>query len=145
MQKDDRVDIFSIRRIWVDAALKVFSIKVIVYTIFLIRHETAKAQPVMETVQAIVGQLAVFIPVATGFTLILFQGVDFIMFLTQIYKARLQRKIMQARSEGIAEGKSEIYRTWYADWERRRQAAAEKGIPFDDPPPSNPNNHINQG
>ena len=53
MQKDDRVDIFSIRRIWVDAALKVFSIKVIVYTIFLIRHETAKAQPVMETVQAI--------------------------------------------------------------------------------------------
>ena len=147
MQKDDRVDIFSIRRIWVDAALKVFSIKVIVYTIFLIRHETAKAQPVMETVQAIVGQLAVFIPVATGFTLILFQGVDFIMFLTQIYKARLQRKIMQARSEGIAEGKAEgieqgkveIYRTWYADWERRRQAAAEKGIPFDDPPPFNPN------
>ena len=107
------------------------------------------------------------------------------MFLTQIYKARLQRKIMQARAEGIVEGKAEgivegkaegivegkaegivegkaegivegkaegieqgkveIYRTWYADWERRRQAAAEKGIPFDDPPPSNPNNHINQG
>ncbi len=47
-------------------------------------------------------------------------------------------------AEGIAEGKHEIYRAWYADWERRRQAAAEKGIPFDDPPPPNPNNHINQ-
>ena len=29
------------------------------------------------------------------------------MFLTQIYKARLQRKIMQARAEGIVEGKAE--------------------------------------
>ena len=48
-------------------------------------------------------------------------------------------------AEGIEQGKAEIYRTWYADWERRRQAAAEKGIPFDDPPPFNPNNHINQG
>ena len=57
--------------------------------------------------------------------------------------------IEQGKAEGIAQGieqgKDEIYRVWYADWEKRRQAAAEKGIPFDDPPPPNPDNHINQG
>ena len=53
--------------------------------------------------------------------------------------------IEQGKAEGIEQGKDEIYRAWYADWERRRQAAAEKGIPFDDPPPPNPDNHINQG
>ena len=53
--------------------------------------------------------------------------------------------IEQGKAEGIEQGKDEIYRAWYADWERRKQAAAEKGIPFDDPPPPNPNNHINQG
>ena len=52
--------------------------------------------------------------------------------------------IAQGKLEGIEQGKDEIYRAWYADWERRKQAAAEKGIPFDDPPPPNPNNHINQ-
>ena len=52
--------------------------------------------------------------------------------------------IEQGKVEGIEQGKAEIYRAWYADWESRRQAAAEKGIPFDDPPPPNPNNHINQ-
>ena len=60
----------------------------------------------------------------------------------------IEQGIEQGKAEGIEQGieqgKAEIYRTWYADWERRRQAAAEKGIPFDDPPPSNPNNHINQ-
>ena len=64
-------------------------------------------------------------------------------------KAETEVLIKQSKAEGIAEGieqgKTEIYRTWYADWERRRQAAAEKGIAFDDPPPPNPNNHINQG
>ena len=52
--------------------------------------------------------------------------------------------IEQGKAEGIEQGKDEIYRAWYADWERRKQTAEEKGIPFDDPPPSNPNNHINQ-
>ena len=143
MQKDDRVDILSIRRIWIDAALKVFSIKVIVYTIFLIRHEAAKAQPVMETVQAIVIQLAAFIAVATGFTLILFQGVDFIMFLTQIYKERLQRQIKQAKAEGKVEGKAEERHLWI-NWNNRRLAAETKGEDFSEPPPVQPTEETHQ-
>ena len=61
-------------------------------------------------------------------------------------KARAEAAILieQGKVEGIEQGKDEMYRAWYADWQRRRQAAAEKGIPFDDPPPPNPKNHINQ-
>ena len=46
--------------------------------------------------------------------------------------------IAQGKAEGKVEGKAEIYRAWHADWEKRRQAAAEKGIPFNEPPPPKP-------
>ena len=46
--------------------------------------------------------------------------------------------IAQGKIEGKTEGKTEVYRAWHADWERRRQAAAEIGIPFDEPPPPKP-------
>ena len=85
-------------------------------------------------------------------------GEIMIRYMYMIQKAT-EQGIEQGKLEGKAEGKlkaklkalnkvqgkDEIYRAWYADWERRKQAAAEKGIPFDDPPPPNPNNHINQG
>ena len=45
----------------------------------------------------------------------------------------------QGREEGIAEGRVEVYRAW-ADWNKRREEAAAKGIPFDEPPPPNPEN-----
>ncbi len=146
MQKDDRVQILSIRRIWVDIALKIFSIEVIVYTVFLIRHEAAKTQSLMEATQSIVIQLAAFMAVATGFTLILFQGVDFIMFLTEFYKQRLHRKIKEAKAEGIAEGIAEgkvqgiaegkaKERDLWTDWNNRRMTAEAKGEEFNEPPP----------
>lgn len=134
MQKDDRVDILSVRRIWVDTALKIFSIEVIVYTIFLIRYEAAKARHLMETAQVVVIQLAAFMAVAVGFTIILFQGVDFFMFLAQVYKERLQRKVKKARAAGIAEGKAEERHLWI-NWNNRRIAAEAKGEDFSEPPP----------
>lgn len=46
--------------------------------------------------------------------------------------------IEQGKAEGIEQGKAEIYQAWYADWERRKQDALDKGIPFNDPPPPKP-------
>ena len=48
--------------------------------------------------------------------------------------------IEQGIAKVIEQAKVEIYRAWHADWEKRRQAAAEKGLPFNDPPPPNLNN-----
>ena len=49
--------------------------------------------------------------------------------------------VEQGIEKGIAEGRAEVYRAWHADWEKRRQAAAEKGLPFNEPPPPNPENN----
>ena len=43
-----------------------------------------------------------------------------------------------ALEEGIAKGRAEVYRAWYADWDMRRRTSIAKGIPFDKPPPLNP-------
>ncbi len=52
--------------------------------------------------------------------------------------------IEQGIAKIIEQAKAEIYRAWRADWEKRRQASAEKGLPFNDPPPPNPNNNNSQ-
>ncbi len=160
MKKDDRVPILSIRRLWVDLALKIFSVEVITYTILVVRHEVAQGNSPMETAQVIVVQLAAFIVVSTGSIFILFQGVDSIMFLTQLYKERLERKVKKAKAEGLEQGieqgleqgleqgieqgkaegleqgKAEVRQQW-AGWNTRRVEAEAKGISFDEPPPSN--------
>ena len=46
--------------------------------------------------------------------------------------------IEQGKAQGIEQGRAEVYRAWHADWEKRKQAAEEKGIPFDEPPPPKP-------
>ena len=51
----------------------------------------------------------------------------------------IKQGIKQGKEEGIAEGRVEVYRAW-ADWNKRREEAAAKGIPFDEPPPPNPEN-----
>lgn len=47
--------------------------------------------------------------------------------------------IEQAIAKVIQQARVEIYQAWYADWEKRKQAAIEKGLPFNDPPPPKPN------
>ena len=50
------------------------------------------------------------------------------------------QRLAKAKAEGIAEGEArgiaERDRVWTA-WNERRLAAAAKGQPFDEPPPSN--------
>ena len=41
----------------------------------------------------------------------------------------------EARAKGHAEGQSETNRAWAA-WNQRREAAAERNEPFNEPPPS---------
>ena len=52
----------------------------------------------------------------------------------------MKEAIAEGVAQGLAEGRAEVYRAWHADWERRRQEAEAKGIPFNEPPPPNPNN-----
>ncbi len=60
-------------------------------------------------------------------------------FTSKIEQATKQG-IEQGIEQGIAKGRAEVFRAWYANWEKRRQDAASKGIPFNEPPPPNPDN-----
>ena len=40
----------------------------------------------------------------------------------------------QGRSEGREQGREEVQRLW-ADWNKRREEAVQKGEPFNEPPP----------
>ena len=48
------------------------------------------------------------------------------------YRARIGE---EARAAGLAEGRAETDREWEG-WNERREAAAARGEPFADPPPS---------
>ncbi len=65
-------------------------------------------------------------------------GVEIMLrYTAQIHQA-LDKGKAEGKAEGKVEGKVEIYHAWYADWERRKQEALEKGLPFNDPPPPKP-------
>ena len=51
-------------------------------------------------------------------------------FVTPVIEAHEAR----GRAEGLAEGRVESNLRW-REWNRRRIAAAAKGLPFDEPPP----------
>jgi len=149
LEKEERVSVLSIRRIWIDLALSVFSLQVILYAVLLIRHEVAKGNAPMEAAQVIVAQLASVMAVATGITFILFQGVDFVMFLTQLYKERVNRKVKEAKAKGKAEGivvgKVEGIveeRKLWIEWNTLRIEAEEKGEEFNVPPPTDTNSSL---
>ena len=69
------------------------------------------------------------------------------MFLTQLYKERVQRKVQAAKVAGIiegkaegiiegkVEGKAEERELWIA-WNDRRLEAERKGEVFNEPPPT---------
>ncbi len=138
-EKEERVTLFTVRPIWVDLAPAIFSVQVIIYAIFLIRSEVGKGNPVMETLQVLMMQLAAAMAVATGTTLIILQGVDFVMFLTQRYLKRIDREREAAKAEGIAEGKVEgkvEERELWIAWNNRRLEAEAKGEKFNEPPPT---------
>ena len=69
---------------------------------------------------------------------------------------KMQQAIAESRREGredgyeegletgIAKGRAEVYRAWYADWDRRRRDAIARELPFTEPPPANPENGTGQ-
>ena len=62
-------------------------------------------------------------------------GVDFIMFLSDWYSERQQRRIKEAEAEGIAKGAAKFYAE-VKSWNDRRIEAESEGKDFDEPMPT---------
>lgn len=141
--KKERATLLSTTQAWISLEIILLFFLEIVYAIIFWRYENAKDQATMEAVIATARNVSVCIlPTIVGIVGMFEIGGEIMIRFTRL----MQEAIAEGKAEGIAEGiaqgkaegKAEVYRAWHADWERRRQAAAEKGIPFDEPPPPKP-------
>ena len=79
--------------------------------------------------------ISTFIPVAGVIVGALIGGVDFIMFLSDWYSERQQKRIQEAEAEGLAKGAAKFYAE-VKNWNDRRIEAESKGEDFDEPMPT---------
>ena len=105
------------------------------YTVIIWQDVSASAQTTLEAFKATVKEVVPFSQLALVYIIGTFELGGEIMI-------RFTSKIEQGIEQGIKQGREEtrkIYRAW-ADWNKRREDAGAKGIPFTDPPPPNPEN-----
>lgn len=141
--KKQRATLLSTTQAWISLEIILLFFLEIVYVIIFWRYESAKDQATMEAVIATARNVSVCIlPTIVGIVGMFEIGGEIMIRFTRLMQDAIAegiaQGIAQGKAEGKVEGKVEVYRAWHADWERRRQAAAEKGIPFDEPPPPKP-------
>ena len=137
--KKQRATLLSTTQAWISLEIILLFFLEIVYAIIFWQYESAKDQATMEAVIATARNVSVCIlPTIVGIIGMFEIGGEIMIRFTRLMQDAIAQGIAQGITQGIAQGKAEVYRAWHADWERRRQAAAEKGIPFDEPPPPKP-------
>ena len=100
-----------------------------------------------QTVLAITQGIGLNTVGAAGLSMLTVEGPRFIMVMADYFtkkwlnplkerlRAEREQLVAESRAKGHAEGRAERDAEWRA-WNGRRIAAAEKGEPFDEPPPS---------
>lgn len=142
MQNKQRTPLLSTSLDWIVLEIFILFCATVVYTVIILVDESKNtSQTGLETFKTTVKEVVPFFQFALIFIIGIFEigGEVMLRYTQKMQQARNEGRI-EGIAEGEAKGKNEIYQQWYADWERRKQAAAEKGIPFDDPPPPNPQN-----
>ena len=132
------VTFIGIPRKWVNPALKIYSFIFLGYAIWVLYLEFKGGTQVLpDRLSALFTHLAGF-SVVEGLTIVAtIQLVDLIMYLTNKFKTKVKKQVDEAKAEGKAEGREEIQKEWI-EWNTRRIEAQAKGIPFDEHPPTLP-------
>ena len=144
MKKKQRAPLISGRPEWI--ALEIFTLFVstVVYTVIIWQDVSASAQTTLEAFKATVKEVVPFSQFALIYIIGAFElgGEIMIRFTSKIEQALEQGRKegrKEGREEGREEGRVEIYRAW-TDWNKRREEADAKGVPFNETPPPNPEN-----
>ena len=134
MKTKTRSPLLSARIDWIVLEILVLFVATVVYTVIIWIDESGKpSQTGLETFKVTVKEVVPFFQLALIYIVGAFEIGGEIML-------RFTSKIQQAIEQGITQGRAEVYRVWYTEWEKRKQEAAEKGLPFNEPPPPNPDN-----
>lgn len=123
----------TLRRFWrtgkTGVALFLLTGVVSVYTYIVVKSQAD------QTWKQDIEDISTFIPVAGIIVGALIGGIDFIMFLSDWYSDRQQKRIQAAEAEGLAKGAAKFYAA-VKRWNDRRIAAESKGEDFDEPLPT---------
>ncbi len=119
-------------------ALFLISLFVIIYGYIALNYEINKGWNGHASVQNILKDISIFIPVGGALVGMIVGGIDIIMLLSDWYLARQEKRIQAAKVEGIAEGiakgETKVYQE-VSEWDRRRREAAQRGEEFTEPAP----------
>ena len=113
------------------AGVALFLLTVVVGIYTYILHTSEVRQPWKEIIE----DISTFIPVAGVIVGAIIGVVDFIMFLSDWYSERLEKRIKEAKVEGHLIGAAEYYAA-VKNWNDRRIEAENKGEDFDEPMPT---------
>ena len=123
----------TIRRFWrtgkAGVALFLLTVVVSLYAYIVVKYQAVQAW------KQYIEDISTFIPIAGVIVGALIGGVDFIMFLSDWYSERQQKRIKEAEAEGLAKGAAKYYAA-VKDWNDRRIEAESKGEDFDEPMPT---------
>ena len=118
---------------WWPAYIWTFSAKITLWTLLVTRYHVMYGvhDGFTETARAVVYDVAVGIAVAMASTTILLEGVKVLMITAEYLRAKYLEPLKQSlRDEGREQERAKA-----AAWHARQKEAAEKGEPFDEPPP----------
>ncbi len=140
MNAKPRVAFLSSRIDWISLQILILFVFTIVYTVIIWRVEAPNAQTTLDIFRAVVKAVVPFSQYALLCILGVFELGGTLMLL---YFHKIEQATKQGREQGIEQGReqgrSEAHRAW-SDWNTRRQEAEAKGLPFNEPPPANPEN-----
>ena len=99
-----------------------------------------------EVLSAVLNRLSAVPIVAAAFSMVLLEGVKTIMVIGQYLENKLVKPLQErlreeGRTKGRTEGGARMHEEW-ADWNRRRLEAEERGLPFNEPPPKDPSQTV---
>ena len=133
MSTQSRATLLSSRLDWIVLQILILFVLTVVYTIIIWQVEDTGTQTTLDTFRTVVKEVVPFSQFALLCIVGIFELGGAIMFF-------FTHKMEEATAAGIEQGRTEVYQEWLADWEKRRQEAIAKGLPFDEPPPRNPEN-----
>ena len=105
-----------------------------VYSVIIWIDESKTSESALETFKVTVKESVSFF----HYTIFVVIGTFEIIGAIMIRYTLIRDKLIK---QGIEQGREETYKEWYADWEKRKKAATEKGLEFNDPPPPKPSNN----
>ena len=141
MNRKERSPLISARVDWIFLEILIIFTATMVYSVIIWIDESKTSESVLETLKVTVKESVPFFHYTLFAVIGTFEIIGSIMIRYTLIRDKLIKQGIEQGREEVSIEWEETYKEWYADWEKRKQDAAEKGLEFNDPPPPRPSNN----